>query len=69
MNKCLRLSLVLAVLILALGSHRGNAMPSACSLRCGVPATCYDGCIDESDNWTTCFDYLCGACEPSCPAW
>jgi hypothetical protein len=62
MKPSLKLALATFVLALALGSAPASALPSACSLRCSYPDTCYDACINDADEWITCFDYTDGAC-------
>lgn len=64
MKSTLKLALATFVLALALGSAPASALPSACSLRCNYPNTCYDECITDDDVWTTCFDYFGGTCDP-----
>lgn len=65
MKTSLKLGLAAFVLALALSSAPASALPSACSLRCFAPNTCYDECINESNVWTTCFNYLGGSCDPA----
>jgi hypothetical protein len=41
----------------------GLALPSACSLRCSYPGTCYDECVDDENVWTTCYAWMGGSCD------
>jgi hypothetical protein len=66
MDRCLKLGFLAVALAMVLGTTPSEALPSACSLRCFSPSRCGDACVDDSGNWTTCFDYLCGSCVPAC---
>jgi hypothetical protein len=64
MKPATKLVLVTFALVLTLGSVPAMALPGACELRCFYPNTCYDACVTEDNQYTTCFDYFGGSCDP-----
>lgn len=61
---CEALGLLAFALALIIGSAPSAALPSACNQRCFYPNTCYDECEAAIGQWTTCFDYFGGFCDP-----